>query len=105
MGLGDLFPAEFKDNFAERNINLGKAILVKIEELNIDYPKYIIIIGIDNSALEVGYVVINSEINHNVFPSSFLQSQHISIDADNHHFLDYDSYVDCTKLVFFQKIN
>ena len=42
MSLGDLFPDKFKENFALRNIDIGKAILIEIQEFDVDYPKYII---------------------------------------------------------------
>lgn len=45
MNLGELFPQELKKRFAERNIDVGKAILLKIEDLRVTYPKYIIIVS------------------------------------------------------------
>jgi len=45
MDLGSFFPQEIKDNFAKRNIELGKTLLIEIPDFNISYKKYLIIVA------------------------------------------------------------
>jgi len=95
MSLGDMFPQSFREDFASRNIDIGSAILILIDDIK-DKPKYIIIASECDDML--AYVIINSDINPNVFRNTYLQSLNILIDLENHSFLDYDSYVDCSNL-------
>ncbi len=101
MRLGDLLPDEHKNSFASRNIDIGKAILIKIQELNVNYPKYIIIVSSNDLEKLLAYVIINTEINNNVFPNSYLKSLHVKIDQQNHPFLAYDSFVNCSEIKCF----
>jgi hypothetical protein len=103
MSLGDLFPESLKKNFAERNVDIGKAILIEIVELQVNYPKYVIIVGNNDEEMLLAYVIINTEINPNLFPSPYLKSLHILIDKDRHDFLEYDSHINCAELKEFGK--
>lgn len=73
MSLGDLFPDDLKQNFAERNIDTGKSILVKIEDIDVNYPKYIIVVSKNDKEFLLAYVIINTVINANVFPTPYLK--------------------------------
>ncbi len=101
MSLGDLFPEYFKESFAYRNIDIGKAILIEIEEFDINYSKYIIVVSSNDNEMLLAYVIINTEINTNVFPNPYLRSLHIKIDKANHPFLAYDSFVNCSEIKSF----
>jgi hypothetical protein len=103
MSLGDFFPEDLKQKFAERNVDIGQSILIKIKTFNVNYDKYIILIAVDNQLSEFGAVIINSEINENVFPTSYLQSLHIEIDVANHPFLEINSFVNCSEIKSFPK--
>ncbi|UZO81511.1 type II toxin-antitoxin system PemK/MazF family toxin [Aquimarina sp. ERC-38] len=103
MSLGDLFPDDLKQKFAERNIDIGKSILIKIEDIDVNYPKYVIIVSKNNNEFLLAYVIINTEVNENVFPTPYLKSLHVLIDKQNHSFLDYDSYVNCSEIRTFNK--
>lgn len=103
MSLGDLFPDDFKNDFAKRNIDVGKALLIKIEDFVINYPKYIILVANNNDETVMAFVVINSEVNENIFPTPYLKSLHVSIDKAKHPFLDYDSYVNCSEVKEFNR--
>lgn len=98
MSLADFFPDSIKENFASRNIDIGKALFIEIPEFQISYKKYWIIVAINNSRKYIAGVIINTEINTNVARNEYLRSQHILIKRSDHSFLDYDSYVDCSKL-------
>lgn len=98
MSLGDFFPDKMKQGFAQRNIDLGNAILIKIPDFDVNYEKYIIVVAKDKHNVELAFVVINTEKNKQIFHTPYLKSLHVKIDKENHKFLDYDSYVDCSKL-------
>ncbi|WP_029270605.1 hypothetical protein [Flavobacterium sp. KJJ] len=94
MSLGDSFPDDIKKKFAERNINLGNALLIHIPEFSITYEKYIIIVSTCGNKVELAYVVINSDPICN----PHLKALNVEIDKDSHSFLAKDSYVDCSKI-------
>lgn len=98
MNLGDFFPEDLKENFAQRNIDLGSAILIKVPDIDVNYDKYIVVVSKDKHNVFLAYVVINSFVNYNVNYSPYLKSLHVSIDKKSHPFLTHDSYVDCSKL-------
>ena len=98
MSLADSFPDSIKENFATRNIDIGKALFIEIPEFQISHKKYWVIVSINTPRTFIAGVVINTEINTNVAYNQYLQSQHILIKQSDHSFLDYDSYVDCSKL-------
>ncbi|ABQ06628.1 hypothetical protein [Flavobacterium johnsoniae] len=103
MSLGDLFPDNLKEDFAERNIDVGNALLIKLENLQVNYDKYVILVGVNEVELAVAYVIINTDINQNVYPTAYLQSLHLTIDVARHPFLEYDSHINCTELREFNK--
>ena len=96
MNLGILLPQEIKDDFARRNIELGKTLLIEIPDFNISYKKYLIIVATSNSY--IAGVVINTEINLNFAWSEEVKQLHLPIKQQEHPFLKYDSFVDCSKL-------
>lgn len=96
MDLGDFFPQEIKDDFAKRNIEIGKTLLIEIPDFNISYKKYLIVVGINE--LYLAGVIINTEVNLNFAWNEALRKLHLLIKSNEHPFLKYDSYVDCSKL-------
>lgn len=94
MSLGDFFPEEIKKGFAERNIDLGNAILIKIPEFTVNYDKFIVVVSTCKGKVELAYVVINSD----PIPNPHLKALNVEIDKDNHSFLTKNSYVDCSKI-------
>ena len=96
MNLGILLPQEIKDDFARRNIELGKTLLIEIPDFNILSKKYLIIVATSNSY--IAGVVINTEINLNFAWNEEVKKLHLPIKQEEHPFLKYDSFVDCSKL-------
>lgn len=98
MSLGDFFSDDLKEEFAQRNIDLGNAILIKIPDFDINYDKFIVVVSKDQENVSLAFVVINSDTNVNVNYSPYLKSLQVGIDQQNHDFLERDSFVDCSKL-------
>ena len=96
MNLADFFPQDIKDDFARRNIDVGKTLLVEIPDFNISYRKYWIIIAVSPSY--IAGVVVNTEINKNIFWNEQLRELNIPILQKENPFLQYDSFVDCSKI-------
>ena len=103
MSLGDSFPDNLKIQFAERNINIGNALLIKLEDIRVNYDKYIVLVGVNDLEKAVAYVIINTEVNKNIAPTTYLQSLHLKIDKARHDYLDYDSFINCGELKEFKK--
>lgn len=65
--------------------------------------KYLVVLGIDSEEVVYGGVVINSKINKNV-PIA-IQDSHYPIKKCHHDFLEYDSFIDCSKIMPVGKSN
>lgn len=98
MSFADSFPEKIKGDFAKRNIEIGKALFIRISNFNISYPKYWIIVGFSFDKKTIAGVIINTDINKNIFWNEELRKLNLLISQKNNSFLDYDSYVDCSKL-------
>ena len=97
MNLGDFFNDKIRKKYAERQIDIGKARLIQIPEFNVSYPKYCIIVALNQS--DIAGVIINTEINPNIFKAEELRKLHIPILQQDHSFLKYNSFVDCSQLI------
>lgn len=96
--LSDLFPQSFRDDFAERNIQVGSVIRVFVRDTTPPKIKRFIVIGFSNDKVLLGTVFINSEINQNVFNTEYLKGLNIPLDAQIYDFIDHDSFVDCSNI-------
>ena len=96
--LSDLFPQSFRDDFAERNIQVGSVIRVFVRDTTPPKIKRFIVIGFSNDKVLLGTVFINSEINQNVFNTEYLKGLNIPLDAQIYDFIDHNSFVDCSNI-------
>ncbi len=103
MNLGDFFSKEDQKKFAERNINLGCSILIKVPDIDVNYDKYIIVVAENSIDCAVAFVVVNSKINENVFPTESSKNLHVKLKKSENDFLDHDSFVNCSQLRSFTK--
>ena len=94
----DLFPQSFKDDFAERNIQIGSVIRVFVKDTTPPKVKYFIVIGFSEDKVLLGTVFINSAINQNVFNTEYLRGLNIPLDAQMHDFIDHNSFIDCSDI-------
>lgn len=99
MNIADAFPESYRQDFANRNIDIGSAILIKMPDFDVNYDKYVIYLSESASdQTKCGILIINTKINQNINFNIYLLSQHILIDVLRHDFLDEDSYIDCTQI-------
>jgi hypothetical protein len=94
QNLGDLFPDDLKDQFANDNFKIGAVLKYHVDSTNPPKYKRLIIIGFDNQKVFLASVFINSEINPNIFKSPQARNQHLELDANNRDYLDKTSFVD-----------
>jgi hypothetical protein len=96
--LSDLFPQSFRDDFAERNIQIGSVIRVFVKDTTPPKVKYFIVIGFSDDKVLLGTVFINSAINQNIFNTEYLKGLNIPLDAHIYNFIDHNSFVDCSDI-------
>lgn len=102
--LSDFLDADSTCAIARANIKIGDVFFIRMDKRNGITPKagdtyrnkYFIVLGFDNQGFAYGGVVINSGINQKVFQS--IQDWHMPIKKSKYTFLEYDSYVDCSRL-------
>ena len=99
MGLGDLFPEEFKAEFASRNIEIGTVLRLTVKDTSPPKIKRFIVVGKTLDGLSLASVYINSEINKKVNWCVEMQNLQIPTNHEENEFLDKDSYIDCSKLI------
>lgn len=92
--LSDLFPQSFRDDFANRNIQVGSVIRVFVKDTTPPKVEYFIVIGFSDDKILLGTVFINSTINQNVFNTEYLKGLNIPLDAQTYDFIDHNSFVD-----------
>lgn len=98
--LGDFFPNDVKENSIINLLIPGSVIKLLAKETKPKpKKKRFIVIGKDNNNNFIGVVYINSEINFNVINNpELLRLQH-KIEKSDNDFLDWESSVDCSKIV------
>jgi hypothetical protein len=96
--LSDLFPQSFRDDFAERNIQVGSVIRVFVKDTTPPKVKYFIVIGFSEDKVLLGTVFINSAINQNVFNTEYLKGLNVPLDAQLYDFIDHNSFIDCSDI-------
>ena len=91
MSLGDYFPQDLRDDFARKGISYGSALLVKIPEFKLNYRKYVILLNRDKERRIISYVTINT--------NKGIEDLSVKIKCSEYDFLQYDSWIDCSKLL------
>ncbi|MEY4203785.1 MAG: hypothetical protein RL013_1488 [Bacteroidota bacterium] len=96
---GDFFPKETKEQLANENFQVGSVLKYYVDFTTPPKVKRLIIIGFDTEKVIFASVLINSEINPNVFQSKDLQDLHISLNSTGRDYLSHSSFVDCSNLI------
>ena len=96
--LGDFFTDDFRHSLAKNNLQLGAVFRYFVNFTNPPKIKYQIIVGVDNQSISLVTVLINTEINPNLFKKESLKNLHFLLEKVSNHFLEYDSFVYCGEL-------
>lgn len=100
MDLSDFLPSDFRKDFASRNLKIGTVLRLSVKDTKPPKIKRFIVVGKTIDGLSLASVYINSHINLKVNWNIELQSLNIPLENKGNDFLDRDSFVDCSKLVF-----
>ena len=87
---------ELKRIIIDNNLKIGSVLRFHLTTTTPPKIKRFIITGFSRDKISVATVFINSEINPNVFPTSYLQSLHIELEAEGREYLDHNSFVNCS---------
>jgi len=82
------------------NLHIGAILHLYCSFTRPPKDKFLVIVCLDPKPL---LVFINSRINTLIQRNPDLAQCQIVIDAENHTFLDYDSYIDCSEVCSFQQ--
>lgn len=99
MNLGNHFPKGYREEYAERNIEIGSVIKLFVKDTDPPKEKRFIIVGFSEDRLILATVFINTEINENVNWCQELKLQNLLFEIDGRDYLEHPSYIDCSKLV------
>jgi|GEM_PF-3892016 hypothetical protein len=88
--LGDLFPEEFRVDYAGRSLSPKSIVIIDVPEFNLDYDKMMVLItsSIDNTHMAC--------VSINTSPSP--RNNHVIIACADYEFLEYDSHMNCTNI-------
>jgi hypothetical protein len=93
--LGEFFPKSLSDDFILDFFKVGA--LLKFYCTTALKEKRFVYIADRYDGEKVALLFINSEINTSIFPTVEAQSEHYKLERAGRPYLDWDSYVDCTK--------
>ncbi|MDO7742581.1 MAG: hypothetical protein MUP99_02375 [Pedobacter sp.] len=93
--IGDLFPDAFKEIHATAKVTAQSIIILRIPSFKADYDKFIILLTTSIDGEQMAAVCINTK------PSP--KSNHIIIKQSEYDFLKYDSHIDCSVIIPFDK--
>ena len=99
MNLGNHFPKGYREEYAERNIEIGSVIKLFVKDTDPPKEKRFIVVGFSEDRLILATVFINTEINENVLWCQELEIQNLFFESAGREYLEYPSYIDCSKLV------
>jgi hypothetical protein len=98
MSLSSLFPEEFKEGFAKRNLKIGSVIKVFVTDTHPPKEKRLILVGVSYDKLLFASVFINSEINMRIFHTQELLNLNLQLDVKDRDYIDRPSHVDCSEI-------
>jgi hypothetical protein len=99
MSLGDHFPKDFQNDYTERALKIGMVLKLFVNDTKPPKEKRFIVVGFSEDKFSLASIYINSEMNKNINWSQEQQALQLELTSETREFLDWDSYVDCSKLI------
>lgn len=84
-------------------VSVGDVLYLFVEDTDPPKNKYFFVLGITEDEVSIASFYVNSRINLNVNNNPVLVQYNIEIDPKDYPFLQYPSFVDCTKMIFREK--
>lgn len=88
-----------KKQNSTRSLEIGMVLKLYVSDTRPAKEKRFIVIGKTDNDLSIATLYINSKINKKINWAKELIDLHIHFKAQGREYLDYDSYVDCSKLI------
>ncbi len=98
MNQKDFNPDGINRDYVKSDLESGIVIKLHVKDTTPPKEKRLIIVGITEDRLILATVYINSEINLKVNWAVELKEQHLFFESKGRSWLDWDSYVDCSKI-------
>lgn len=79
-------------------IEIGDVLKLFVTDTNPPKYKYFFVLGISQDQISLASFYVNSVVNLNVNNNPELVKYNVEIRQEDYPFLDYNSYLDCTKM-------
>lgn len=97
--LGSLFPDSARDDFSKRAICPGSVLRIHVTSTTPPKVKRLVVLALCGDQACVGYLLLNSHINPNYFPTAKLRALHLPLKKTaDRNYLDHDSFLDCSTI-------
>ncbi len=96
--LSDFFPDDLQFSRFKEKIEIGSVIKHLAEDTEPPKHKRMIVIGKSSDGLTIATIYFNSDLNTNFFRSKRMQDLQIPFEQQGREYLEWDSYLDCSKL-------
>ena len=93
-----MFPDRFREDYAERNLEIGCVIRKFVQFTIPPKEKRFIVVAFTEDKIALAAVLINTSVNENVNYTADLKSLHIPLDHNGRSYLDHASFIDCSEL-------
>lgn len=97
MSLGDHFPKDLQDDYKERALKVGTVLKLFVNDTTPPKEKRFIIVGFTEDKFSLASLYINTEVNTNINWSQEQQALQLELSSNSREYLDWTSYVDCSK--------
>ena len=94
--VGDWLTRDAQEEYVDSRLGSGRVLRLQCEFTNLPKIKFLVLVCWNEEPL---LLVINSEVSRYYQKHSLLHSCQVLLQASEYHFLNHDSYVDCTKVV------
>lgn len=80
-------------------IKLGDVLYLFVDDTNPPKKKYFFVLGVTDDQISLASFYVNSNINLNINDNPVLMKYNIELNPFDYPFLQYVSYIDCTKMI------
>lgn len=103
--LGDFLTKKSKDEIFNSHLIQNNILHAHIDFIKDPHRKFFVVLNCCPQNYNIGILFINSLANINVIRTPELQKLQYKILKKDYDFLDYDSLVDCSKIIEFKHTN
>jgi hypothetical protein len=97
LSLGNAFPEDFRRTQIEQRLTPGAVLYLEVEFPQITKNKYLVLVACPDD--NYYHFIVNSETNQYIEERPHLNVCQVTLDAQSHEFLDWDSKVACHEVL------